>query len=188
MAITIGQKEYFKGISAIKYEGQESDNPLAFRWYDETKIVAGKTMKEYLRFACAYWHSFCGSGADPFGEPTHLFAWNEKADAIDRAKDKADAAFAAAACIGCGACVAACKNSSALLFVSAKVSHLALLPQGGPERKSRALKMVAQMDKEGFGACTNTGACEAVCPKEISITNIARLNAEFTLAGLLSDK
>ncbi len=109
-------------------------------------------------------------------------------NAIPIEKDKADKAFAAAACIGCGACVAACKNSSALLFVSAKVSHLGLLPQGDPERKSRALNMVAQMDKEGFGSCTNTGACEAVCPKEISITNIARLNAEFTLAGLASDK
>lgn len=103
-------------------------------------------------------------------------------------KEKADKAFAAAACIGCGACVAACKNSSALLFVSAKVSHLALLPQGDPERKKRVISMVAQMDKEGFGACTNTGACEAVCPKDISITNIARLNAEYMLAGLSSDK
>jgi xylose isomerase len=93
MAITIGQREYFKGISQIKYEGRDSDNPLAFRWYDENKIVAGKTMKEYLRFACAYWHSFCGNGADPFGEPTHLFSWNEKTDAVERAKDKADAAF-----------------------------------------------------------------------------------------------
>ncbi|HMR92868.1 MAG TPA: succinate dehydrogenase/fumarate reductase iron-sulfur subunit, partial [Chitinophagaceae bacterium] len=102
-------------------------------------------------------------------------------------KDNADKAFAAAACIGCGACVAACKNSSALLFVSAKVSHLSLLPQGDPERKTRALSMVAQMDKEGFGSCTNTGACEAVCPKEISITNIARLNAEYLKAGLVAD-
>lgn len=102
-------------------------------------------------------------------------------------KDKADAAFAAAACIGCGACVAACKNSSAMLFLSAKVSHLALLPQGSPERKSRAVNMVAQMDKEGFGACTNTGACEAVCPKEISIDNIARLNKEYLIAGLQSE-
>ena len=109
-------------------------------------------------------------------------------NAIAIEKEKADKAFAAAACIGCGACVAACKNSSALLFVSAKVSHLALLPQGGPERKARALNMVAQMDKEGFGACTNTGACEAVCPKEISIENIARLNKEYVLAGLSSDK
>jgi succinate dehydrogenase / fumarate reductase iron-sulfur subunit len=99
-------------------------------------------------------------------------------------KDKADAAFAAAMCIGCGACVAACKNSSAMLFTSAKVSHLALLPQGDPERKTRVTNMVAQMDKEGFGACTNTGACEAVCPKEISISNIARLNAEYLAAGL----
>lgn len=93
MAITLGQKEFFKGISQIKYEGTGSDNPLAFRWYDENKVVAGKTMKEYLRFAVAYWHSFCGSGADPFGEPTHLFPWNEKSDAVERAKDKADAAF-----------------------------------------------------------------------------------------------
>lgn len=105
------------------------------------------------------------------------------ANAIPVEKDKADAAFAAAACIGCGACVAACKNSSALLFVSAKVSHLALLPQGDPERKSRAMNMVAQMDKEGFGSCTNTGACEAVCPKGISIENIARLNREYIMAA-----
>lgn len=107
-------------------------------------------------------------------------------NALPIEKDKADLAFANAACIGCGACVAACKNSSAMLFLSAKVSHLALLPQGAPERKSRAINMIAQMDKEGFGACTNTGACEAVCPKEISITNIARLNQEYLLAGLTS--
>ncbi|TAL50975.1 MAG: succinate dehydrogenase/fumarate reductase iron-sulfur subunit [Chitinophagaceae bacterium] len=110
------------------------------------------------------------------------------ANATPVEKDNADASFAAAACIGCGACVAACKNSSAMLFVSAKVSHLALLPQGGPERKTRALNMVTQMDKEGFGACTNTGACEAVCPKEISIENIARLNREYLFAGLTADK
>ena len=103
-------------------------------------------------------------------------------------KEKADTSFAAAACIGCGACVAACKNSSAMLFVSAKVTHLALLPQGDPERRTRALNMVAQMDKEGFGGCTNTGACEAVCPKEISIENIARLNKEYLMAGLVSEK
>jgi xylose isomerase len=93
MAITLGQKEFFIGIPAIKFEGRDTDNPLAYRWYDENKVVAGKPMKEYLRFACAYWHSFCGSGADPFGEPTHLFPWNEKTDAVERAKDKADAAF-----------------------------------------------------------------------------------------------
>ena len=110
------------------------------------------------------------------------------ANAIPIAKDKADAAFAAAACIGCGACVAACKNSSAMLFVSAKVSQLAQLPQGEPERATRALNMVAQMDKEGFGSCTNTGACEAECPKEISLTNIARLNREFIRAGMTYEK
>jgi xylose isomerase len=93
MSVITGNKEYFKGIGKIAYEGIESDNPLAYRWYDENKIVAGKTMKEFLRFACAYWHSFCGSGADPFGEPTHIFGWNENADAVERAKDKADAAF-----------------------------------------------------------------------------------------------
>lgn len=103
-------------------------------------------------------------------------------------KDNADNAFAAAMCIGCGACVAACKNSSAMLFLSAKVSHLSLLPQGDPERKSRVMNMVAQMDKEGFGACTNTGACEATCPKEISITNIARLNNEYLRAGITAEK
>jgi xylose isomerase len=93
MAITIGQKEFFKGISAIKYEGKDTDNPLAFRWYDADRVVAGKTMKDHLRFAGAYWHSFCGNGSDPFGEPTHIFPWNEKADPVERAKDKADAAF-----------------------------------------------------------------------------------------------
>ena len=103
-------------------------------------------------------------------------------------KDKADTSFAAAACIGCGACVAACKNSSALLFVAAKVSHLALLPQGGPERKTRVIDMIAQMDKEGFGSCTFTKACEAVCPKEISVTNISRLNMEYLIAGVVSQK
>ncbi|MDR0793760.1 MAG: succinate dehydrogenase/fumarate reductase iron-sulfur subunit [Chitinophagaceae bacterium] len=109
-------------------------------------------------------------------------------NALPIAKDKADESFAAAMCIGCGACVAACKNSSAMLFLSAKVSQLALLPQGVPERKSRVLAMIAQMDKEGFGACTNTGACEAACPKEISITNIARLNKEYIFASVLENK
>jgi succinate dehydrogenase / fumarate reductase, iron-sulfur subunit len=102
-------------------------------------------------------------------------------------KKDADDAFMAAACIGCGACVATCVNSSAMLFVSAKVSQLALLPQGQPERESRVLNMVAQMDKEGFGNCTNTFACEAECPKEISVSNIARLNREYIGAGLSTE-
>lgn len=101
------------------------------------------------------------------------------ANEIPIPKKIADEAFDAATCIGCGACVAACKNASAMLFVSAKVSQFALLPQGKPERKERVEKMVAQMDSEGFGACTNTGACEAECPKGISITNIARMNREY---------
>lgn len=99
----------------------------------------------------------------------------------------ADKAFDAAACIGCGACVAACKNASAMLFVSAKVSQLALLPQGRPERKTRVENMVAQMDAEGFGSCTNTLACEAECPKGISVTNIARMNREYYAAKASSD-
>lgn len=93
MNYVTGPTEFFKGIGKIAYEGLASDNPLAFRWYDEQKVVAGKPMKEWLRFACAYWHSFCGSGADPFGAPTHIFPWDVKSDAIERAKDKAHAAF-----------------------------------------------------------------------------------------------
>lgn len=103
-------------------------------------------------------------------------------NAIPVNRDDASAAFDAAACIGCGACVAACPNASAMLFTSAKVSHLALLPQGKIEAKSRAKKMVEQMDLEGFGKCSNTYACEAECPKEISVTNIARMNREYMSA------
>ncbi len=111
----------------------------------------------------------------------------QDANCLPIGKNEADESFAAAACIGCGACVAACKNSSAMLFVSAKVSQLALLPQGKPERHQRVLNMVAQMDSEGFGACTNTGACEAECPKEISLSNIARMNREYLSAKLCSE-
>ena len=99
-------------------------------------------------------------------------------------KDVAEEAFDAAACIGCGACVATCKNGSAMLFVSAKVSHLALLPQGKVEAKERAQKMLAKMDELGFGSCSNTGACEVECPKNVSISNIARLNREYLNAQL----
>ncbi len=109
------------------------------------------------------------------------------ANAIPIDKADADKAFDAAACIGCGACVAVCKNGSAMLFVGAKVSQLALLPQGEPERRTRVLNMVAQMDKEGFGNCTNTYACEAECPKGISVATIARLNREFLNAGMSSE-
>ncbi|WP_026897636.1 succinate dehydrogenase/fumarate reductase iron-sulfur subunit [Daejeonella oryzae] len=100
----------------------------------------------------------------------------------------ADEAFNSATCIGCGACVAACKNASAMLFVSAKVSQLALLPQGQPERYRRVQAMVAQMDAEGFGNCTNTGACEAECPKEISLTNIARMNRDYLTAKIFKEE
>ncbi len=110
----------------------------------------------------------------------------QDANAIPIPKDDADEAFASAACIGCGACVAACKNASAMLFVAAKVSQLALLPQGQPERNQRVQDMVAQMDTEGFGACTNTGACSAECPKGISLTTIARMNRDFLVSELSS--
>ena len=92
MAI-IGNKEYFKGIGEIKFEGKESDNPLAFKYYNPDQVVAGKTMREHFKFAIAYWHTFCGQGADPFGPGTQNFEWDQSADPIQAAKDKADAAF-----------------------------------------------------------------------------------------------
>lgn len=109
------------------------------------------------------------------------------ANNIPISREAAKEAFEAADCIGCGACVAACKNASAMLFVATKVSHLALLPQGQVERQSRVEQMVAQMDKEGFGACTNTGACSYECPKSIPLSHIARLNREYLLAQLTSN-
>jgi len=109
------------------------------------------------------------------------------ANAIPIAKVDADEAFDAATCIGCGACVATCKNSSAMLFVSAKVSQLALLPQGKVEAADRVMNMVHQMDLEGFGNCTNTGACEVECPKGISLDNIARMNREYLSASLTAE-
>lgn len=93
MSVVLGEQEFFKDIPKIKFEGLRSDNPLSYRWYDENKMVAGKPMKDWFRFAVAYWHSFVGNGADPFGEPTLLYPWNKKSDAIARGKDKADAAF-----------------------------------------------------------------------------------------------
>ena len=105
-------------------------------------------------------------------------------NAIPIEKDKAIEAFNAAACIGCGACVSTCKNSSASLFVSAKLAQFSSLPQGKPEQKQRVLSMVNQMDAEGFGHCTNTGACEATCPKDISIKNIGIMNKEYLKAQL----
>ena len=108
-------------------------------------------------------------------------------NAIPIEKDKASQAFDAATCIGCGACVATCPNSSAMLFVSAKVAHLSLLPQGKVEGEERVVRMVEQMDREGFGGCSNTYACEADCPKEISVENIARLNREYLGTMLKSE-
>jgi succinate dehydrogenase / fumarate reductase, iron-sulfur subunit len=112
----------------------------------------------------------------------------QDANAIPIEKDIAGEAFDAATCIGCGACVAACPNASAMLFTSAKVSHLAMLPQGQVERNQRVLSMIAQMDKEGFGQCSNVTACEAECPKEISVRHIARLNREYIAASMASEK
>ena len=93
MSVLLGNKEYFKNVGQIKFEGPDSDNPLALRWYDENKVVAGKTMKDHFKFACSYWHSFNGAGSDPFGGPTHIFPWDAAEDPIQRAKDKMDAAF-----------------------------------------------------------------------------------------------
>lgn len=112
----------------------------------------------------------------------------QDANNIPVPKEDADESFAAATCIGCGACVATCKNSSAMLFVAANVSKLALLPQGKVEAKKRVLSMVKQMDEEGFGNCTNTGACEVECPKNISLEHIARMNREYLKASITSDK
>lgn len=110
------------------------------------------------------------------------------ANAIPVPKEEQESAFDAAACIGCGACVAACKNASAMLFVSAKVAHLARLPQGKPEREKRVLAMVAQMEEEGFGACTNTEACSAECPKEIPMDVIAMLRREYMRAYVVGNE
>jgi len=109
------------------------------------------------------------------------------ANSLPVPKDDSELAMNAAACIGCGACVAACKNASAMLFVAAKVSHLVLLPQGKPERRQRVVNMVATMDEEGFGGCTNTYECEAACPAGISIQNIARLNREYFKAVMADE-
>lgn len=109
----------------------------------------------------------------------------QDANSIPVGKEQADQAFASATCIGCGACVAVCKNASASLFVAAKLAHLSLLPQGEVERYPRSLKMVRQMDEEGFGSCTNTGACSAACPKDISLENIARMNRDFLVGSIL---
>ena len=108
----------------------------------------------------------------------------QDANALPISKDKSDRAFDAATCIGCGACVAACKNASAMLFVGAKVTHLGLLPQGQPERQSRVLNMVGQMDEEGFGNCTNQYECEAACPKEINRNVISQMNNDYLKASI----
>ncbi len=107
-------------------------------------------------------------------------------NALPVPKEQADLAMDAAACIGCGACVAACPNASAMLFVAAKVSHLGYLPQGQPERLTRVLRMVAQMDREGFGGCTNHGECEAVCPKQVRLEFIARMNRDYLKSSLVT--
>jgi succinate dehydrogenase / fumarate reductase iron-sulfur subunit len=133
-------------------------------------LVVDRTAFDRIMFAGGYISAKTGCVAE--------------ANSIPVPKPVAEEAMDAASCIGCGACVAACPNSSAMLFVAAKVSQFALLPQGKPERKQRAERMVAQMDAEGFGNCSNNYACEAECPKEISVRHIARLNREFLLAKL----
>jgi len=135
-------------------------------------LVVDRSAFDRLIAAGGYVSVNCGSAQD--------------ANAIPVPKQDADRAMDAAACIGCGACVAACKNASAMLFVGAKVSQMALLPQGKPERAARVLDMVARMDEEGFGACTNTAECSAACPAGISLENIARLNREYFKATLTS--
>jgi succinate dehydrogenase / fumarate reductase iron-sulfur subunit len=112
----------------------------------------------------------------------------QDANALPISKEKADLAMDAASCIGCGACVASCPNAAAMLFVSAKVSQFAMLPQGQPERKRRVLNMVNQMDKEGFGACTNHYECESACPKGISVRFIAQMNRDYLKASILKEK
>ena len=124
-------------------------------------------------FATGFISAHTGSAPDANGTPIP--------------KDNADMAFEGAPCIGCGACVAACKNASAMLFVAAKVSHLGLLPQGQPERHRRVKVMVAAMDEAGFGSCTVTGSCEAVCPKGISLDFISRLNRDYLVSCLKGD-
>jgi succinate dehydrogenase / fumarate reductase, iron-sulfur subunit len=133
-------------------------------------LVVDRTALDRIQMAGGYISTNVGSAPD--------------GNALPVGKDAAEAAFDAAACIGCGACVASCKNASASLFVAAKISHLGLLPQGQAERRHRALRMIAQMDEEGFGACTNTLECEAACPKEISTRFIARMNRDYIMAAV----
>jgi succinate dehydrogenase / fumarate reductase iron-sulfur subunit len=135
-------------------------------------LVVDRTALDRIMQAGGYISVNPGSAPDP--------------NAIPVAKEVADEAFEAASCIGCGACVAACPNASAMLFVAAKTSHLAKLPQGQPERIKRAIRMVEAMDREGFGSCSNQGECEAVCPKEIPLRFIAELNRDFLKAALTS--
>jgi succinate dehydrogenase / fumarate reductase iron-sulfur subunit len=134
-------------------------------------LIVDRTALDRIMMASGYVSVRTGSAPD--------------ANSIPVPKAAAEEAMDAAACIGCGACVAACKNGSAMLFVSAKVSQLALLPQGEPERRERVLRMIERMDAEGFGGCSNTYACEAECPKQISVEHIARLNREYIRAGVL---
>ena len=137
-------------------------------------LVVDRTALDRIQMAGGYVSAHVGSAPD--------------GNAMPVGKDAAEAAFDAAACIGCGACVAACKNASASLFAAAKISHLGLLPQGQPERRRRALRMIAQMDEEGFGACTNTLECEAACPKEIPARFIARMNRDYLLAAVQEEE
>jgi succinate dehydrogenase / fumarate reductase iron-sulfur subunit len=148
-------------------------------WLEPWRSAAFPVLKDLIVDRSAFDRIIAAGGyiAAPIGSAPD-------ANALPVGKESADLSMDAAACIGCGACVAACPNASAMLFTAAKIAHLGLLPQGQPERAERALKLVAQMDAEGFGSCTNHNECEAACPKGVSVGFIARLNADFLKAGV----
>jgi succinate dehydrogenase / fumarate reductase iron-sulfur subunit len=152
-------------------------------WLEPWRAAAFPVVKDLVVDRSAFDRIIAAGGfiAAPIGSAP-------EANSVPVRKEDADLAFDAATCIGCGACVAACPNASAMLFVAAKVSHLGLLPQGQPERYDRALSMVARMDAEAFGSCTNHGECEAACPKGISVQFIARMNGDYLRASLLTGR
>ena len=158
----------------LQRRNDDSVEEAAAQWGADWQVTADDTLASLLADyeSCARETEEAVAGIDDLSQPVPV------------PRDDATRAFNVATCIGCGACVAACKNASAALFTSAKISHLGLLPQGQPERDARAVAMVDRHDAEGFGSCSNEGECEAVCPKEISISNIARMNRDYLKATL----